>query len=101
MIGFGFLPIAVVVVGLIWWLLEFRERKRALAGAPRLATWRLIFAAVFALVALFSGGCSLLLLGDLTRGSQQYIDVPTVLIIGGIPFAVSLLIWWLFMWRKI
>ena len=50
--------------------------------------------AFFGLVALFAGGCALVFLPDTMRGAQ-YIDLTTVLIVGGIPFAVALFIVWL------
>jgi uncharacterized membrane protein YbhN (UPF0104 family) len=84
-------------VGIFYWLRE-RERKREAAGLPRLATWRLVFASAFALIALFSGGCSLLFVPDAVRGNQ-YIDPTAVLVIGGIPFAVAVVLLWLFLLR--
>jgi hypothetical protein len=87
----------LVGVGLFLWL-KSREDKRAEKAEPRLATWRLVLATIFGLVVLFSGGCSLLFLPDAFRGTQ-YIDPTAVLIIGGIPFAVSSLLVWLFLRR--
>lgn len=66
-------------------------------GAPRqkrLPVWRLLIAIVFGLIALFSGGCSLLMIPDVLRGGQ-YIDWSVVAVIGGVPFAVSSFIVWL------
>jgi hypothetical protein len=78
--------------------LRAREQKRADKGEPVLAAWRLAFAAFFGLVALFSGGCSLLFLAETTNGNH-YVDLPAVLIIGGIPFAAAVLLTWLFLRR--
>ncbi len=69
-------------------------------GKGRRSFLVLAIAAVAAGVALFSGGCTLIFLGELARGPQHYIDAPAVLTIGGVPFAVSALIWWLSMRRK-
>ena len=65
---------------------------------PKLTVVRWIFAVVGALIMVFCGGCSLLLLGDLAmrgRWSYNYVSVDAVLAIGGIPFLLGLLIWWL------
>ena len=65
---------------------------------PKLTVVRWIFAVIGALIMLFSGGCSLLILGDLAsrgRWSDNYVSVEIVLLIGGVPFLLGLLIWWL------
>ncbi len=65
---------------------------------PKLTVVRWIFAIIGSLIMLFCGGCSLLLLGDLlSRGKWQagYVDGTMVLVIGGVPFLLGLLIWWL------
>ncbi|MCP5084329.1 MAG: hypothetical protein GY948_21785 [Alphaproteobacteria bacterium] len=65
---------------------------------PKLTVVRWIFAVVGALIMVFCGGCSLLILGDLAsrgRWSDNYVSVEIVLLIGGVPFLVGLLIWWL------
>jgi hypothetical protein len=80
----------------IWVLLERREKARVDNNLPRLAGWRLVIAAAAAIVMLFSGGCSLIFMAELFQGmGQQYFDIWVVLIVGGIPFLVGLLIWWL------
>ncbi len=86
----GFLLLGV---GLFYWLRE-RERKRGADGQSRLATWRLVFASIFGLVALFAGGCSLLFVPDAIQGNQ-YVDPIAILVIGGIPFALAALLLWL------
>ena len=92
-----FIGLIAVGGGLFFWLFR-REENRKAAGLPRLSTWRLVIAAIFGLVALFSGGCSLLFVPDALKGNQ-YIDPVAVLVIGGIPFAVSCLIVLLSLWR--
>ena len=65
---------------------------------PKLTVIRWIFAIMGSLIMLFCGGCTLLFLGDLlSRGvwRYQYVDGTTVLLIGGFPFLLGLLIWWL------
>ena len=65
---------------------------------PKLTVVRWIFAVIGSLIMLFSGGCSLLILGDLAsrgRWSDNYVSVEIVLLIGGVPFLLGLLIWWL------
>lgn len=94
MIGSVFLLGLLVCGAILFFVLQRREQGRAQRGETRLATWRLLLAAVFGLVVLFSGGCSLLFLPDAISGNQ-YIDPVAVLIIGGIPFAVAGLIVWL------
>ncbi|MBC8036878.1 MAG: hypothetical protein H7X89_06645 [Rhizobiales bacterium] len=79
--------------GVLWLLLERHESRRAANGKPRHSGLRLIFAAAAGLTVLFSGGCSLLFL------SQEAGFAELVLLIGGIPFAVGLLVWWLAMRR--
>ena len=93
--GFGLilLVLAAVGIGSFYWLLT-RERQRSEAGQTRLATWRLVFAAVFGLIALFSGGCSLLFVPSAVRG-DQYVDPVVILVIGGVPFAIAALVVWL------
>lgn len=95
--GFGgiLLVFVLIGIGLFLWL-RSREDKRASAGETRLATWRLVLASVFGLVALFSGGCSLLFLGSM---DGIYVDFPAILIIGGIPFAIAAILTWLFLRR--
>ena len=86
-----------VGIGLFLWL-RSREQGRAAAGQPRLATWRVLLAAFAALVMLFSGGCSLLFMPAAVRG-DQYVGFSAILVMGGIPFAIALLVWWLSMRR--
>ena len=65
---------------------------------PKLTVIRWIFAIIGSLIMLFSGGCSLVFLGDLIsrgRWADNYISVDMVLVIGGLPFLLGLLIWWL------
>lgn len=90
----GWLLIVILIGVGIFVLLLNREKARAAKGESRLATWRLILAALFGLVALFSGGCSLLFIPDLSS-SNMYVDGTTVAVIGGIPFAIACLVVWL------
>ncbi|NMD07576.1 MAG: hypothetical protein GYA66_06330 [Phyllobacteriaceae bacterium] len=93
--SFGlFILVLILIGGGIYYWLASREKKRVEAGQSRLATWRLLLASVFALVALFSGGCSLLFVPSAIRG-DQYVDPAAVLVLGGVPFAVAALILWL------
>jgi uncharacterized membrane-anchored protein len=93
--GFGLFILLLLAIGagLFFWL-RSREGKRLAAGQSVLATWRLVLASVFGLVALFAGGCSLLFVPDALKGNQ-YVDPVAILIVGGIPFAVAALIVWL------
>ena len=93
--GFGLfiLLMLAIGVGLFFWL-RSREGKRQAAGQTSLATWRLVIASVFGLVALFAGGCSLLFVPDALKGNQ-YVDPVAILILGGIPFVIAALIVWL------
>ena len=88
----------LLAIGIFLWLLS-REKKRAEKGGSRLANWRLVLATIFAMVALFSGGCSLLFIPDAIKGTQ-YIDPAAVLMIGGVPFAISVLLLWLSLRRR-
>ncbi len=65
---------------------------------PKLTVVRWFFAVIGALIMLFCGGCSLILLGDLAsrgRWADNYVSVEIVLLIGGVPFLFGLLVWWL------
>ena len=65
---------------------------------PKLSVIRWIFAIIGGLIMLFCGGCSLVFLGDLAlkgRWADNYVSVDAVLSIGGLPFLLGLLIWWL------
>lgn len=97
---------AVFIIGLLglaavlWYLLERHENRRALSGKPRHSSLRLLAAALAMLLLLFSGGCSLLFLADMSRPGPTYVTWEAVAVIGGIPFAVGLLVWWLAMRRS-
>lgn len=73
---------------------QSREKAIAAGGGVRIAGWRLVIASFALLVLLFSGGCSLAFLPDAIKGNQ-YVDPAVILIIGGIPFAIALLVFWL------
>jgi hypothetical protein len=91
----SFILIAFLAIGVGFFLwLRGREQKRETGGQSRLATWRLVVAAIFGLVALFSGGCSLLFVPSAAQG-DVYVQPVAILIIGGIPFAVASFILWL------
>ncbi len=93
------LPLIAGVVGLaavLWFLLERHENRRAAARLPRHGGIRLVIAAVALLLLLFSGGCSLLLL---VNQDGAYVTWEGIAVLGGIPFAVALAIWWLAMRR--
>jgi hypothetical protein len=80
-------------VGFFLWRLS-REKAIAAAGGTRIAGWRLVIASFMLLVLIFSGGCSLMFMPDAISGNQ-YVDPVAILVIGGIPFAIALLIFWL------
>ncbi|MFO1034824.1 MAG: hypothetical protein U1E15_12400 [Hyphomicrobiales bacterium] len=97
-IGLLYICIFLLIgAGIFIWL-NAREKTRAEKGETRLAAWRLLLAAVFGLVALFSGGCSLLFLPSAFRG-DQYADFAVIGVLGGIPFAVAALLIWLLLHR--
>lgn len=61
-----------------------------------LSAVRWIFAIFGILIMLFTGGCSLLIFADyLQHGGGGYVDIPIILFVGGIPFLVGLLVWFL------
>lgn len=92
------LAIVAVVAG-IWAALNWRENARAAKGLPRHSGIRLVVAAAALLLLVFSGGCSLLFVPAAVRG-DQYVDPMAVLVLGGIPFAVGVLLFWLSMRRN-
>ena len=81
----------------LWFLLERHEKRREAGGQPRHSGLRLIFAAAALLTMLFAGGCSLLFAINMVG---TYVTAPAILMLGGPPFAVGLLVWWLAMRRK-
>jgi uncharacterized membrane-anchored protein len=91
--------ILLLLAGGIWFFLSSREGKRSEQGLPRHSGIRLFFATLAILLTIFAGGCSLLFLPDALSGNQ-YIDPIAVLVIGGIPFALGVLIWWLSLRRN-
>jgi hypothetical protein len=88
--------------GVLWFLLDRHEKRRVARGLPRQSPLRLIFAAAALLTMLFSGGCSLLFLASLSgqSGGEQYVNLPLILLFGGPPFLVGLLVWLLAMRRR-
>jgi hypothetical protein len=78
----------LLLIGILWWLLERHERRRAGEGKPRHSGLRLFFASAAILLALFSGGCSLLF-G--LNADGQYVTPESIAVIGGIPFLAGLL----------
>ena len=88
---------------LLWAFLNWRENRRASAGLSRHSGPRLVFAAIAALTVLFSGGCSLAFLASwITNGTRanDYVTWEAIVILGGPPFAIGILVWWLAMRRK-
>jgi hypothetical protein len=78
----------LLLIGVLWWLLNRHENRRAGEGKPRHSGLRLFFASAAILVALFTGGCSLFFLGNM---DGSYVSLPAVAVIGGIPFVGALL----------
>ena len=100
---FSLIALLVVATGLVWYVLERRESKRRAAGLPGHGGIRLVFAAAAMLLMVFAGGCSaIFLFGWLAEGapSTGYVTWEAVAVLGGPPFALGLLVWWLSMRRK-
>jgi len=99
--GIFFIAGLIGLGAVLWWLLDRHEARRAGNGKPRHGGLRLLIAAAALLLMLFSGGCSLLFIGDmLTRaGGERYVTWEAVAVIGGVPFVAGLLVWWLSMRR--
>ena len=97
-----FVLILIAVGVVVWVVLDRREKARVSQGLPRHAGIRLVFAAAAALVMLFSGGCSLIFLASMSQSSrgEQYVNLPVIMVLGGPPFLVGVLVWWLVMRRK-
>jgi uncharacterized membrane protein len=87
------LVVIAIGAGLFYWL-HSREKKREASGQSRLATWRLMLATLFGLIALFAGGCSLAFLPT-ALGGDAYVPVTLVLVIGVLPCGLAILFWWL------
>ncbi|WP_373503072.1 hypothetical protein [Aestuariivirga sp.] len=93
----GLIAGLLVLGGVLWFLLERHEARRAAAGLPRHSTLRLIFGAAALLTMLFSGGCGLLFLANM---DGQYVNWQMVAILAGPPLAVGFFVWWLAMRRS-
>lgn len=92
--AFFFVALVIGLAAVLFLWLYRREQTRIGQGETSLPTWRLVVAAVFGLLAMFSGGCSLLFLPEAISGNQ-YVDPVAILVIGGIPFVLAALIVWL------
>ena len=85
---------SIVIVGplllgaVLWWLLNRHENRRLAAGQPRHSGLRLVFASAAILAALFTGGCSLFFLGNM---DGSYVNLPSVVVVGGPPFLITAL----------
>jgi uncharacterized membrane protein len=90
--------IGLIVAAVIYALLRYRENVLAGSGGQRLAGWRLILATFAAMVALFTGGCALMLLPQAATGHLAA-NVRVVLLIGGLPFLIAVLVFWFSMRR--
>ena len=92
------LILVLILLGVVlWWLLDRHEKRRLASGLPRHSGIRLAFGAAALLTMLFSGGCSLLF-G--LNADGQYVSWPAVLIVGGPPFLIAALVWWVAMRRS-
>ncbi len=92
----------VVPVLLLWFFLDWREKKRVAAGLPRHSVIRLLFATVAILTTLFAGGCGALFLGSWIMDgmrSNNYVGWEIILVLSGPPLLVGIFIWWLSMRR--
>jgi hypothetical protein len=98
----GIVLLILVPVLLLWYLLDWREKKRAAAGLPRHSLVRLFFATVAILTTLFSGGCGAIFLGSwISDGmrSNDYVGWEIISVLSGPPLIIGILIWWLSMRR--
>ncbi len=101
--SFSLVALLIIATGLVWYALERRESRRRAAGLPNHGGIRLIFAAGAMLLMIFAGGCSAIFLFSwLADGasSSGYVTWQAVAVLGGPPFLVGLLVWWLSMRRK-
>jgi Na+/melibiose symporter-like transporter len=85
-----------VAVG-VFLFLRRREFKRVEAGETRVASWRLALATLAVMVALFSGGCSVLFMSAFPNDSSIG---PLILLFGVLPCLIAILVFWLSMRRK-
>jgi uncharacterized membrane protein len=92
-----FIAVGLVIAVGLFLFLRNREKRRAEAGQPALANWRLLLATVAAMVALFSGGCSLVFAGGFPNDSGV---LHVVFLIGVLPCLVAIFVFWLSMRRK-
>jgi hypothetical protein len=100
--SFGFILAVIIPIVIIWYILDWREKKRVAAGLPRHSALRLIFAAAAILTAIFSGGCgTILMIGWILDGmrSSNYIGWEIITVLSLPPFIVGIFVWWLSMRR--
>ncbi len=100
---FGPILVLLLVVLVIWYLLDRREKGRLAEGLPRHSNLRLIFAAFAILTVLFSGGCGgIFFAGWIYDGMPRggYVGWEVISVLSLPPLAVGVLVWWLAMRRK-
>jgi hypothetical protein len=88
---------ALVLLGVLWWLLDRHERRRAASGLPRHSGLRVLVAACGLLTMLFAGGCAVLFLAN---KDGVYVTWQAVALFAGPPFLAGLLAGWLSLRRK-
>ena len=73
------------------------DQKVSESWYQNLSVIRWIFAIFGILGMVFSGGCSLVVLANYFRygrDSYGFNDPAVIAVVGGVPFAVALLMWW-------
>ncbi len=101
--SFSLVALLIIATGLVWYVLERRESRRRAAGLANHSGIRLVFAAAAMLLTIFAGGCSLVFLyAWIADGapSNNYVSWQAIAMLGGPPFLVGLIVWWLSMRRK-
>jgi hypothetical protein len=100
MIGLAFT--IVIPLLLVWFILDWREKRRVLAGLPRHSIVRLFLAAAAILTTLFTGGCGAFftfswIMDGMRSGSYAGWEVIAILSLP--PFIIGIFVWWLSMRR--
>lgn len=106
------LAVALVAWTGIWYAIRWREQVKAARGLASHPGLRPVYAAAAMLLMLFSGGCTLFfganVLQDYMSLNSSDVDgrkvldgiIGVILVVGGIPFAVATVAWFVLMVRK-